>query len=45
MDTGSLFTLGRPCGEHGGVYGEGRLLEVVMFEGFLRRDPTFRVVC
>ena len=44
MDTGGLFTFGGPGGEHGGVDGEGRLAEVLVFEGLLSSDATIRVV-
>ena len=45
MDTGGLFTFGGPGGEHGGVDGEGRLAEVLVFEGLLSSDATIGVVC
>lgn len=40
-----LLTLGRPCGEHGWVDGEGSLSEILMLEAIFCVDPPPRVVC
>lgn len=39
-----LFTLGRPGGKHGGLDGERRLPEILMFECLISANPLGRAV-